>query len=193
MHIVISSQGPEFESQIDPRFGRCQYFVFVNLDDMTLEAVPNPNLNQSSGVGIRSAQFVCDKGVKAVLTGNVGPKAQQVLSTAGVVVITGVSGTVRQAAEDYQANRLETGSADAGSPADVQSWQNTAVTGGGRGMGMKSGRGMGKCRAGRSGYGTAGTAGGPRDETISGLRTEADGLRQQLQRLEQRIKELEKG
>jgi len=193
MHIVISSQGPEFESQIDPRFGRCQYFVFVNLDDMTLEAVPNPNLNQSSGVGIRSAQFVCDKGVKAVLTGNVGPKAQQALSTAGVAVITGVSGTVRQAVEDYQANRLETGSADAGSPADVQSWQNTAVTGGGRGMGMKSGRGMGKCRAGRTGYGTAGTTGGQRDGTISGLRAEADGLREQLQRLEQRIKELEKG
>ncbi len=193
MHIVISSQGPEFESQIDPRFGRCQYFVFVNSDDMTLEAVPNPNLNQSSGVGIRSAQFVCDKGVKAVLTGNVGPKAQQVLSTAGVAVITGVSGTVRQAVEDYQANRLETGSAGAGSGADVQSWQNTAVTGGGRGMGMKSGRGMGKCRAGRTGYGTAGTTGGLRDETISGLRSEADGLREQLRRLEQRIEELEKG
>ena len=193
MNIVISAQGQEFESQIDPRFGRCQYFVFVDPDDMTVEAVPNPNLQQGSGVGIRSAQLVCDKGAKAVLTGNVGPKAQQVLSTAGIEVVTGVTGTVRQAVEDYKAGRL---GSSAGRPetsgSDIKSWQNTGISGGTTDMKNKPGRGMGRCKGNRPAYGTPTGAGGQKEEAISSLKSEAEGLRGQLQQLEQRISELEK-
>ena len=196
MNIVISAQGPEFESPIDPRFGRCQYFAFVDPEEMTLEAVPNPNLQQSSGVGIRSAQFVCDKGVKAVLTGNVGPKAQQVLSTAGIEVLTGVTGTVRQIAEEYKAGRFGGGaSASSGdvntSGQDTPARQPAGASGSFLGMKSKAGRGMGRCKGNRPGWGPP-VGAEPRGDALSSLKAEAQGLREQLGYLEERIRELEK-
>jgi predicted Fe-Mo cluster-binding NifX family protein len=54
MKIAISSTGSDLESEVDPRFGRCQYFIIVDLDDMSFEAVANTNMAQGSGVGIQS-------------------------------------------------------------------------------------------------------------------------------------------
>ena len=47
------------------------------------------------------------KGVKAVLTGNIGPNAHQVLSAAGIEVLTGVSGVVKEAIENYKLGKYK--------------------------------------------------------------------------------------
>ena len=107
MKIVISSTGPSLDSEVDPRFGRCQYFMVVDLDDMSFEALPNENLAQGSGVGIQAAKLVADRGAKAVLTGNIGPNAQDVLAEVGVDVIAGISGTVREKAQQYKNGDLQ--------------------------------------------------------------------------------------
>jgi len=39
MKIAISSSGKDLHAQIDPRFGRCQYFVFIDPKTMEFEAV----------------------------------------------------------------------------------------------------------------------------------------------------------
>ena len=39
MKIAISSTGPDLDAQVDPRFGRCEYFLIVELDDMSFEAL----------------------------------------------------------------------------------------------------------------------------------------------------------
>jgi len=41
MKICIKSQGKDLESEIDPRFGRCKYFIFYDTDTMQYEAVEN--------------------------------------------------------------------------------------------------------------------------------------------------------
>ena len=102
MKICVSSQGNNPDSQVDPRFGRCQHFIFADTDSSDLEAVENPNINAMGGAGIQSAQFVADKGAKIVLTGNVGPNAFQTLKAAGIDVITGVSGSVKEIIEKYK-------------------------------------------------------------------------------------------
>lgn len=102
MKICITSNGNDLNAEVDPRFGRCRYFLFVDTDSLEFEAVENPNLDAAGGAGIQSGQFVAGKGISAVLTGNVGPNAFETLKGAGIDVVTGMSGTVREAVANYK-------------------------------------------------------------------------------------------
>jgi predicted Fe-Mo cluster-binding NifX family protein len=110
LKIAISATGHSLDAEVDPRFGRCQYFLIIDPDTMEFEAIDNTSKMASGGAGIASAQFIVDKGVGAVLTGNCGPNTFQVLDASRVKVITGVSGKVRDAIEAYKAGRLNTAS-----------------------------------------------------------------------------------
>jgi len=107
LKVVVSATSENLDAQIDPRFGRCQFFVIVDTDTMSFEALPNTSQSAPSGAGIQAAQNVATKGVHAVLTGNVGPNAFQALSAAGINIITGVSGTVKEAIERYNRGELK--------------------------------------------------------------------------------------
>jgi len=203
MKIAISSTGPDLESEIDPRFGRCQYFMIVDLDDMSFEAVANTNLSQGSGVGIQSSKVVADKGAKAVLTGNVGPKAFQALSAGGLEIITGVSGIVREAAQKYKNGRLQAAnkpnaqshSGFQATASQPQGSRHVPDTGFGMGRGMGCGRGMGMGRGmggglcGRSAIAPSGQ--GTKGEELTHLKEDARILREQMDEIHRRIKELE--
>ena len=84
MKVAVSSSGTDLDSQIDPRFGRCAYFIIYDTDNMNFEALDNDSMGLGRGAGIQSAQFIADRGATAVLTGNCGPNAVQTLPAAGV-------------------------------------------------------------------------------------------------------------
>ena len=107
MRIAVSTSGPSLDAEVDPRFGRCRYFIIVDPDSMEFEVVENSGAMAGGGAGISTAQVIADKGVEVVLTGNCGPNAFQVLSAAGIKVITGVSGKVRNTVQDYKAGSLQ--------------------------------------------------------------------------------------
>lgn len=131
MKIAITATGTALDAAIDPRFGRCPYFIVVDPETMQFEAVENTGTMAGGGAGVATAQIIAGKGVMAVLTGNCGPNAYQALSAAGVKVITGVAGSVREAIQGYKSGRLT-----------VSSQPNvTAHFGMGRGAGH--GKGMG--------------------------------------------------
>ena len=102
MKICITSEGNNLNSKVDARFGRCQYFIIADTDTLKFEAINNPNIESTGGAGIQSGQLVADKGIKVVLTGNVGPNAFQTLQAAGIDVITGASGKVKDVIEKYR-------------------------------------------------------------------------------------------
>jgi predicted Fe-Mo cluster-binding NifX family protein len=108
MKIAVTAQGKTLDDAVDPRFGRCAWFVFVETDTMASEAVENANSAAGGGAGVQSAQLVADKGAAAVLTGNCGPNAFRTLQAADVAVVVGVTGTVREAVERYAAGTLST-------------------------------------------------------------------------------------
>ena len=107
MKICITAQGATLDASIDPRFGRCQFFIFADTETEEFEAIKNPNIESMGGAGIQSGQLVAEKEVKAVLTGNVGPNAFETLKAAGIDVITGVSGAVRECIEHFKKGELK--------------------------------------------------------------------------------------
>lgn len=106
MKIVVTSVGATLDDQIDPAFARCSYFLFVETDDLSFEAVENQYRLAGIGTGIECAKWVAEKGVQTVLTGICKPNAYLRLQAAGVEVIKGVSGEVKAALEQFKAGEL---------------------------------------------------------------------------------------
>ncbi len=215
MKVVVSSTGKDLDAQIDPRFGRCAYFIIVDTDTMAYEVFDNGNMALGGGAGIQSAQFVASKGAKVAITGNCGPNAVRTLSAAGVELIVGQSGSVRRAVDDYKAGNLKTTDAPNVSDhygmgsgvtqgSDVpQNFGTGRGTGMGRGMGRGGGMGggMGCRRAMGQGMGRGGGMGasvpaGPdqtvsvsRDREIESLKKQIGALQEQIEVLTSRIKD----
>ena len=101
MRVAVSASSPNLASPVDPRFGRCPFYLIVDPATMEYEAVENPHVGASSGAGIQAAQLVAQKNVEALLTGSCGPNAFATLKAAGVKIIVGVSGTVSDAVKKY--------------------------------------------------------------------------------------------
>ena len=130
MKIAISATGKDLDSQIDPRFGRCQYFIFVDPETMEFEAVENQGLTAMGGAGVQAAQLVVQKGVNALITGNLGPNAASALSASGIKVHLVSGGTIREVTEAFKAGKLQEASGATVPPH----------------FGMGGGRGMGRGR-----------------------------------------------
>jgi predicted Fe-Mo cluster-binding NifX family protein len=107
MKIAISSTGKDLDAPVDPRFGRCQYFVLVDPETMEFEVIDNQGLAAMGGAGVQAAQSVAQKGVRALITGNLGPNAASALTAAGIRVCLVSGGTVRQVTEDFKAGNLK--------------------------------------------------------------------------------------
>ncbi len=138
MKIAISSSGPDLAARLDPRFGRCRYFLIIETDTLSFEVFGNDNAALGGGAGIQSAQFIAAKGAKALITGYCGPNAMQTLSAAGVQVYFGQAGTVQSLVDKFKKGRL-TPAADASASAHA----GMGGKGMGRGQGLGRGRGMG--------------------------------------------------
>jgi len=84
MKIAVSATGPDLSAQVDPRFGRCRYFIIVDPDSMEFESIENSSVMAGGGAGVATAQLIVGKEVEAVLTGNCGPNAFSVLEAAKI-------------------------------------------------------------------------------------------------------------
>ena len=106
MRIVVTADGTDLESPASPIFGRCPTYIFVDTETMEFEAVENPSIGAPGGAGIKAAQFIVERGAQAVVTGNMGPNAFNVLQSANVSVHLFAGGTVRQAVEAHVDGKL---------------------------------------------------------------------------------------
>lgn len=197
MRMAVTSEGPSLEARIDGRFGRCRYFLIIDSDDLSLETVENRNATLGGGAGIQSARMIAAKGVTHVFTGSCGPNAYQVLTAAGINVVTGCAGGVRDVV-----NQCREGSfTAAGGPSVADhygmgqnySGQMGSGTGGGgsvpgmgRGMGMGRGGGMGM-GGGFAGRQRAGVQNVKEDSA-----DELETLKRQMDQISERIRQLEK-
>lgn len=110
MKIAVSTMEKNLMTDVDPRFGRCQYFIIIDPKSKEFEAIQNESasaMGGAGGAGIQAAQFMANKKVDVVLTGNIGPNAFKILSTAGIIVITRVNGIVKDAIEKFKNGDLK--------------------------------------------------------------------------------------
>ena len=202
MKICVTATAGDLNAQVDPRFGRSQYFVFVDSDTMAFEAMLNEAIAAPGGAGIQAAQTVLNRGGNVVISGNIGPNAFQVLSTAGVKIATGAYGTVKEAVEMYKTGRLS----EAGISTVATHAGMGAGVGAGGGMGMGGGRGGGRGRGMGMGLGMqqpmpsqmqpqapqAPIAPKTREEEIEQLSNMANRLEKDLEEVKRRIEELKR-
>ena len=162
MKVAVTSSGDNLDAQMDPRFGRCAYFVIVDTDSMDFEVVENPGPQMGSGAGTAASQIVGDSGAEAVVSGNYGPNAAMALGAGGILTFQGSAMTVREAAEAAASGQLpEVGGATTAAHTGTMGQGGRGAApgmpqGGGMGGGMGGGRGMG----GGGGMGQGGGMGG---------------------------------
>lgn len=147
MKVCVTAGAEGLDAPVDPRFGRCPFFVFVDLESMAVESVPNTSANASGGAGIQAAQMLASLGAGALITGNIGPNAMQTLSAAKIGIYQQRGGLVRDAVEQFKRDEL------------VAITAATAPAHGGMGYGQGAGRGRGGGGRGQGGQGGRGGGG----------------------------------
>jgi len=109
MKIAISSTGKKLTDNVSEVFARCPYFIIAEIKNRKIEKteiIKNENTNQMSGAGISAAQLIAEKNVNAVITGNVGPRALDVLRQFNIKIYSG-SGTVKEVLQEFIDGKLK--------------------------------------------------------------------------------------
>jgi predicted Fe-Mo cluster-binding NifX family protein len=188
MNIAVSSIGKNMDSQLDPRFGRCAYYLVVDSDDMSVEVYPNESVAIKGGAGIQAAQFLASKEVQVVITGNCGPNAVQTLSAAGIELVAGARGTVNDVVKKYVNGNLRS----TNEPTVESHFGMEAGTGPGRGMGGRMGMGRSFNPTGNRGIEYKGEGKISGNQELEKLKEQAERLNQQMKDILTRINNLEK-
>lgn len=96
MKIGVAAMDASLDANVSAHFGRAPYFVFVDSETLTFEAIANPCAAMAGGAGPSSVQEMIRRGAGVVLAGQFGPKAEFALQAAGLQYAQ-VAGTVRDA------------------------------------------------------------------------------------------------
>nr|HID14077.1 dinitrogenase iron-molybdenum cofactor biosynthesis protein [Anaerolineae bacterium] len=108
MRVAVSADDDRgLGSVVSPHFGRCPYFVLVDLEGREVKAVsavPNPYyaVHQPGQV----PGFIHSQGADVMLTGGMGGRAIAFFQRYGIQAVTGAYGTVRYALEQYLGGEL---------------------------------------------------------------------------------------
>lgn len=86
MKTAISCSGNNPDANFNSKFGRTTYFALVDGDALTF--VKNPAAEADSGAGPMAVEFLAAQGVKKVVSGHFGPKAEQALLAFSMEMVT---------------------------------------------------------------------------------------------------------
>ena len=107
MKVCFTAQGATLESPAEDRFGRAPYFIVVESENGSFEAIKNPYADGGGGVGPKAAQILIAQNVKAMVSGQVGGNAKEVLFAAGIAMYTyRGGGSVKDAFDQFTKNTL---------------------------------------------------------------------------------------
>lgn len=109
MRVAVSADDANgLQSVVSPHFGRCPYFVLVDVNGrevQNVEAVENPYYRQHQPGQV--PRFIHEQGADVMLTGGMGGRAIGFFREYGIQAVTGASGTVRHSLEQYLGGDLQ--------------------------------------------------------------------------------------
>ena len=109
MKIAISSTGKTLENEVDTKFGRCPYFLIVEIENKKIKnfkAIENTATAQSGGAGITAGEIVAKQKVDAIITINLGPRAFSVFEQFGIKIYQ-KQGKIKDVVQDFIEGKLK--------------------------------------------------------------------------------------
>ncbi len=103
-----SEEDSGLDSRLSFHFGRCPYYVFVEVKDgkvKNIETKKNPY--SSSHIPGAVPQFIASEGANVIIAGGMGPRAMEWFIRLNIQPITGITGKIRDALNDFLAGRLQ--------------------------------------------------------------------------------------
>lgn len=110
MKIVFTAKETEWDSMMDPRFGRTEFILMFNEKEDEFTFTDNRDVaNEAHGAGPRTAQKLFELNPDVLITGNgPGGNAAAVLEKSGMKIFVGAGQmTVRETFEAYKKGGLE--------------------------------------------------------------------------------------
>ena len=110
MKIIFTTKGDNWESLMDPRFGRTNLLLIFNEDTNALTSISNSASElMEHGAGLQAVKKVLDLKPDVIITGNgAGEKALQLLKKSSVKMYTGAGEmSVREAYNAYKNDKLQ--------------------------------------------------------------------------------------
>ncbi len=109
MIIAFSSdENKGLESRMSHHFGRCPYYVFVEIDgnnevlNVTTEENPYYSGHQPGLV----PRYISDRNANVMIAGGMGARAVEFFNQFGIEVVTGASGRIGDVLDEYLSGRL---------------------------------------------------------------------------------------
>lgn len=109
MKIAFTAKGTEWDSQMDPRFGRTEFIVIYDDEKDEMKNVDNRDIEGvAHGAGPQTAQKLFDLKPDVLITGNgPGGNAGRVLQQANMKIFIGAGNmTVKEAYEAFKDGKL---------------------------------------------------------------------------------------
>jgi len=109
MKIAVSSIDKNINGNVSDVFGRSPYFIIAEIKDQKIEkteTIENKSTAQMSGAGISAAQLMAEKNINVVITGNVGPRALDVLKQFKIEIYYG-DGKIKEVLQKFIDGKLK--------------------------------------------------------------------------------------
>jgi len=109
MRVAVSvDDNNGLDSVVSSHFGRCPYYILVDLDGQEVKqvnAVANPNYGRHAPGTVPT--FIQNQGADVMLAGGMGRRAIALFQQYGIQAATGAAGSVRHALEQYLGGELQ--------------------------------------------------------------------------------------
>ncbi len=108
MKLIVTADSKSADANVDPRLGRAKYFALCDTEDGSIEFLDNAqNLNAASGAGVQAASNIARAGADVIITGNCGPKAFKALTEAGIKIVVGAEGRIKDVVERFKEGKFD--------------------------------------------------------------------------------------